>query len=344
MTGVSIDHPDSLGMAEVIPSVPEQIETALAALPDGIGGLPAHEDIEHVLVIGVGASAWVGDALAAIAGETSPVPIVVSREYELPGFVDEHTLAVVVSWSGDTEETVEAAEEAVAAGAQLLVVTSGGELAYRAERWESPLVRVDGGGPSRAMLGALATPAFLALEQCGLMPGARSYLHEAAEHLRSRRAALTETARDLGKRIGRTLPLVYGGGPLGAVAAQRWKSSLNENAKVPAFASRVPDLCHDEVAGWGQHGDVTRQVFSLVELRHEFEHPQITRRFGLVNELLDEVVSQRFQIEAQGDSALTQLFELVLLGDLVSLQVAVQQGVDPGPVPAVEHIIEGLNR
>ena len=122
----------------------------------------------------------------------------------------------------------------------------------------------------------------------------------------------------LARRIGRTIPLVYGGGALGAVAAQRWKAQCNENAKVPAFANRVPELCHNEVAGWGQHGDVTRQVLTLVELRHDFEHPQIDRRFGLVNDLVDEVVGGIERVDAEGEGPLAQLLDLVMFGDVVS--------------------------
>ena len=83
----------------------------------------------------------------------------------------------------------------------------------------------------------------------------------------------------LARQIGRTLPIVYGGGALGEVAAVRWKGQFNENAKVAAFANRVPELTHNEICGWGQHGDVTRQVFTLVLLRHDYEHPQVGRRF-----------------------------------------------------------------
>ena len=109
---------------------------------------------------------------------------------------------------------------------------------------------------------------------------------------------------------------IYGGGPIGAVAAVRWKCQVNENAKAPAFANRLPELCHNEVAGWGQHGDVTRQVLTLVQLRHDFEHPQVGRRFELVDDLVDEVVGAIHDVQAEGDGPLAQLFDLVLHGRL----------------------------
>ena len=122
----------------------------------------------------------------------------------------------------------------------------------------------------------------------------------------------------------------------------RWKNQVNENAKAPAFSNRVPELCHNEVAGWGQHGDVTRQVLTLVQLRHDFEHPQVARRFELMSSLDDEVVAAIDEVQAEGDGPLAQLFDLVLFGDFVSLAMADQAGVDPGPIAALDFIKESL--
>jgi glucose/mannose-6-phosphate isomerase len=104
----------------------------------------------------------------------------------------------------------------------------------------------------------------------------------------------------------------------------------------------VPEACHNEAAGWGQHGDVTRQMLTLIFLRHDHEHPQVARRFDLLRELMLEVVGSIHAVDAQGDGLMAQLFDLVLVGDLVSLHLAAQQEVDPGPIPALEFIKAGL--
>jgi glucose/mannose-6-phosphate isomerase len=135
---------------------------------------------------------------------------------------------------------------------------------------------------------------------------------------------------------------VFGAGPLGSVAANRWKTQVNENAKAPAFAAAVPELCHNEIVGWGQHGDVTRQVFTLVELRHDEEHPQELRRFDLVRELMAEVTHDVIEVRALGEGALAQLFDLTLVGDMVSLHMAAQEGIDPGPVPVLDALKRAL--
>src|SRR5207237_6063832 len=150
-------------------------------------------------------------------------------------------------------------------------------------------------------------------------------------------------AVDIARRIGRTIPLVHGGGAVGATAAQRWKTQVNENANAPAFWSSQPELCHNEIQGWGQHGDVTRQVITLVTLRQDAEHPQVARRFDIVAELMREVVADIVEVEAEGDGELAQLLDLILLGDFVSLELAAREGIDPGPVPALVSVEKAIS-
>jgi glucose/mannose-6-phosphate isomerase len=337
---------DSLDMLGATLGLPEQVATAADELAGGIAGLPSGA-ISNVLAIGMGGSGIAGDVLAAIASPVCPVPILTLKDYELPGFVGPDTLVIAVSASGGTEETLSVTTEAAHAGAPLVVVCQGGALAELAQAVGAPWIPI----PTsivmpRAGIGALCVPPLIVLEELGLFPGARDAVGAAVTQLQRRRDQLARAGSEidlLARRIGRTFPLIYGGGALGAVAAQRWKAQCNENAKVAAWANRVPELCHNEVAGWGQHGDVTRQVLTLIELRHDHEHPQIGRRFELVDNLVEEVVAGLYRVEAEGDGALAQLLDLVLFGDLVSLRLAFEAGVDPGPIPALDYIKQGLS-
>ncbi len=344
---MSADRLDTLGMFAATAGLPEQIAAA-SEVGKAVDGLPDHDDIANVLVLGMGGSGMAGDLLAAIAGPFMPVPVVVCKGYEPPSFVDESTLVIALSFSGDTEETVEAAITAAAAGGKILAVCSGGELGELASSWRAPILRIPAGIPMpRAGIGALAIPAIVALERMALFPGAISWIDMAVQQLARRRDQLVAAgnpAEALARSIGRTLPIMYGGGDIGAVAADRWKSQCNETAKIPAFANVIPELCHNEICGWGQHGDMTRQVFSLVMLRHDHEHPQVSRRFELVADLVDEVVADRFTVRAEGEGELAQLLDLVLFGDFVSLHLAAQEGLDPGPVPVLDQIKAELAR
>ena len=151
-------------------------------------------------------------------------------------------------------------------------------------------------------------------------------------------------ARELARKIARTIPLVHGGGALGAVAAMRWKADVNENAKAPAFWNTHPELDHNEICGWAQHGDVTRQLVTLIELRHGFEHERLAPRFAGVRAQVEECVHQVLEVRAEGEGRLAQLLDLMYLGDWVSCYLALQNDVDPGPIPAIATLKDLLAR
>ncbi len=332
---------DSLGMHEATATLPEQVAAAIDA-GRGLDGLPDRENVEQVVVLGMGGSGLAGDVLVAVAGPFLPVPVTVVKSYELPDFVGRESLVFAVSFSGDTEETVEAAGESFEAGASLVAVTGGGELERLAEEWGAPVVHVPRSIPQpRAALGAMAVPPLVVLEDIGLFPGATGWVELAVEQLSRRRDRLVlpgSEAEVIARQIGRTIPLVHGAQAVGAAAAMRWKTQVNENAKSPAFYSVYPELGHNEVAGWGQHGDVTRQVLTLVNLRHDAEHPQVARRFPIVTEMLREVVADVIEVRAQGEGDLAQLLDLILIGDFVSLHLAASEGIDPGPIPVLDEL------
>jgi glucose/mannose-6-phosphate isomerase len=338
---VALDTLDMLGAAL---GLPEQMAGAVATASEV--ELPDPAGVDSVVVMGLGGSGIGGDVCAAVAGPTCRVPIVVSKQYECPGFVGPDSLVFAVSFSGNTEETVLAASTAAERGARVVVVAAGGELADLAGRWGAPLLPVDPTIPMpRAGIAAVSAPLLVALDRLGLASGLDDQLRSAVDQLRRRRDRLSATPNDavaLAHRIGRTLPLVYGGGPLGEVAAWRWKGQFNENPKVPSWANRIPELTHNELAGWAQHGDVTRQVFTMLFLRHDHEHPHIGRRFDFVASACDEVVAQILTVRAEGDTPLAQLMDLVMMGDLVTLHMSFAEGVDPGPIPVLDDLKRAL--
>jgi glucose/mannose-6-phosphate isomerase len=332
---------DSLDMWGATAGLPEQVEAAVGAARD-LGGLPTREQVENVVVLGMGGSGIAGDVLVAVAAPFMPVPVSVVKGYEPPDYVGPGSLVFAISFSGNTEETIEAATGAFEAGASLVVVASGGQLVQLATEWEVPVVPVPADIPQpRAALGAMAVPPLVALEGIGLFPGALQWVDQAVDQLARRRDELVHPgsrAEVVAREIGRTIPLVHSSQALGSAAALRWKAQINENAKCPAFVNVYPELCHNELAGWGQHGDATRQLITLVNLRHDAEHPQVARRFDLVASVLREVVADIVDVRAAGEGDLAQLLDLALVGDFVSLHLAGNEGIDPGPIPVLDDL------
>ncbi|MFN8037094.1 MAG: bifunctional phosphoglucose/phosphomannose isomerase [Acidimicrobiia bacterium] len=341
---------DSVGFLDAVQGLPEQLAAAHEAAGSlDPAGFPAADAIDNIVVLGMGGSGISGDVLAAVADCSLPVPVTVLKQYEVPKFVGPRTLAFATSYSGGTEETLAMARDALDAGAHLISVCTGGPLAALAtERGGLHLACPEGYMP-RAALGALVAPVFVTLFRMGILPEAHAWLVKAAEQLARRRNQCRPTvegtanpARELARRIDRTIPLIYGGGALGAVAASRWKADVNENAKAPAFWNAYPELDHNEICGWGQHGDVTRQVMTLVELRHGFEHPQVARRFDITRELVSEALHDVLVVEAEGEGRLAQLLDLMYVGDWVSCYLALQNDVDPGPIDTIMQLKEAI--
>ncbi|MGI8795575.1 MAG: bifunctional phosphoglucose/phosphomannose isomerase [Acidimicrobiia bacterium] len=343
---------DSLRFVEAVGGLPEQLTAAHeeAASTIDVSGLGAADDITNIVVLGMGGSGIAGDVLAAVGSGGLPVPVTVLKQYRTPRFVGPNTLAFAVSYSGDTEETVEMATGALDNGARVVAVSRGGRLAELVAERGGLHVSCPADVPvPRAALGALVAPLFVTLFRLGMAPDARKWLTMAQKQLGARRKkcrpeveGAANPAREIARRIGTTIPLFYGGGALGAAAAMRWKCDVNENAKAPAFWNAYPELDHNEICGWGQHGDVTRQMFTLVELRHGYEHPQLARRFSATREIIEETVAQVLEVQAEGETRLAQVLDLMYTGDWASCYLAFDHDVDPGPVDAITQLKEAI--
>jgi len=336
-------------MWEVTFALPEQVARG-AATAAAVSGMPSADGVTAVMALGMGGSGIGHDVLAAIAAPALGVPVIVGKDYELPAFVGPSTLVFASSFSGNTEETLGATTAALERGARLVAVTGGGALATLAESAGAPVIRVPQDIPHpRAAIGAMAAAPLIVLDRMGLLSGAAGWVDAAVTQLSRRRDQLAAAgdrslSADIARRIGRTIPLIYGGGLLGRAAALRWKCQVNENPKSPAFAAASPELCHNELTGWGQMGDVTRQLITVVDLRHDFEHPQVARRFELVDQIMDEVVAEIVSVRAEGAGPLAQLFDLVLIGDVVALELSAREGIDPGPIPVLQDLKQALAR
>lgn len=295
---------DTFGVLDHVLAGPDR----LAELDLAPASLPATTDLDNVVVATGPDLTSVGRLVAALVSTTATIPVLAHAGGPLPAFVGPRTLVIDVG----------AGVDAGAAPVEVLDV-------------DATLGRFDTAELVVRVLGLL--------EQLGLYAETTESVAAAVTQLRVRRDELTgagDPARRLARRIGRTLPIVYGTGVVGPAVAAHWKAQINRNAKVAAFANAVPGVERDEIAGWGQHGDMTRQVFTLVLLRHDHEPDLVRDRIGVVTDLVDEVVGERHELHAAGQGTLAQVLDLVFWGDVVSWHLAQELEIDPGPVAAVE--------
>jgi glucose/mannose-6-phosphate isomerase len=328
---------DSTGQAADITDLGNHLRDALWRV-DSAGIAPVDAP-GGLVVAGMGGSAVGGRLAAAALGDRLRRPLAVADGYALPPWAGPSTLVLCSSYSGGTEETLASYDDARERGAPLLAATTGGALAERARRDGVPVIPLPGGFQPRAAVGYALVSALEAAALCGAAPALRDEV-EGAAALAERLAAEwgpggpdDGAAKALARRLHGTVPVIAGA-ELAAAAAYRWKCQINENACLPAFASVLPELDHNEVVGWpaaNGHGP-----FSAVFLEDPEAHPRNALRAELTAAIAGEGAAVVERVTAQGATRLERLVFLVFLGDLVSLYLAVLGGVDPVSVDPID--------
>lgn len=328
-----IDARDMLGLVRLYPDMVQQAldeRSSLAKLP---------RSPRRALVVGMGGSAIAGDYLAAWLDAEGSMPLVVSRHYELPHWVDQDTLVLAFSYSGSTEETLAAFAAAKQKGAMLAAMSTGSRLEEMAKKYGAPFARVPHGGvmPRAALPSAFATSALM-LDSFGLLK-AEAALKRTAQTLRE---AVVDVAVDVpaskneAKRtalaLQDTVAGVYAASFL-APSARRFANQLNENAKVLSFWGVMPEMNHNELVGW--NGDDELDRFTAVFLRHAHEHAQAKARFDFTGRLVQERGGRLVQIDSRGETIPEMLLTSSLAGDAVSVYLAALRGVDPTEVDVI---------
>jgi glucose/mannose-6-phosphate isomerase len=288
----------------------------------------------------------IGGALArAVLGDRASRPIVLARGYALPSWTEPDTTVLCASYSGETEETLAAYDAAQALGARTVVVSTGGRLADQAREDGVPVVPLPGGFQPRAAVAYLLVTALEVAALCGAGEGLHSEIDVAAafaERLVERwgpESAEDSAAKALARSLHGTIPVVAGAG-LTVPVAYRWKTQINENAKLPAFANELPELDHNEIAGWEQAGRLG--PFSAVFLDDSDLHPRVRQRFELTRGLIASRGAQTFRIDTEGETRMERLVSVLLLGDLMSLYLAVLAGVDPANIEVLTSLKTAL--
>ncbi|MFA6235438.1 MAG: bifunctional phosphoglucose/phosphomannose isomerase, partial [Bacteroidota bacterium] len=304
--------------------------------------------LRNMLVCGMGGSAIGGDILRVFAEQKARIPIAVNRGYIIPGYVDRHTLVVVVSYSGGTEESLAAYAEARRRKAQCVVVTSGGSLLQQAEDAGVPAAIIPGGLAPRCALGYLFFPLLMIAARLDIFDLQQSALHagiavlekctrEYADHLGEGNEAIA-----IAERLRGRLPVLYGA-QLGLDAVlMRWRCQIEENAKMLAYTNVFPEMNHNEIVGWEQNEDLLRRI-AVVVLHDRDDLPQIRKRISVTLDILRPFAADIIEVHADEDHPLARILGLICLGDWVSFYLAMTSGVDPFPIVNIDRLKSALS-
>ena len=305
----------------------------------------ASVDYERILIVGMGGSGVAGDVLKLILNQHTNVDVEVRKTYNLTkNQIAARPFCLFISYSGNTEETISVAKDAIDENLEWAVISSGGELLDLATKHNKKFVKVPDGLQPRAAFGLMTKAVVNYLPNqtkeffINACDEAGNYLNNLTEDTSNE---VFEISRDIANQIGSKTAVIYAGSDLTYLVAQRWKTQINENSKSKAYVGFMPEVHHNEILSWEADPDGSKNNFILILLRGD-DHKKIDNRFELTKELLGSKVDVLDIKNISSDNLIKDLFHLVLIGDLVSVNLADHLNIDPFNIDAIENLKKKL--
>jgi glucose/mannose-6-phosphate isomerase len=330
---------DTSDMFGVLSAFPDQVEEAFTIgsdiqLPDYL------KNIDKVIVCGLGGSAIGGDLLRSYLWYEIKIPIYINRNYRLPAFADENTLAIISSYSGDTEESLSCYDEAEHKGCKLVGLSSGGKLSIIAESNSNLLISVPKGYQPRCALGFSFFPLLVLMNKLGFVNDKSDEIGKVRRILQTKVESYTmldeakNNASKIAKLLKNKIPVIYSSSDILDVVNLRWRTQIEENAKMVAYGNYLPEMNHNEIVGWQENPEILRNI-AVISLTDAEDHPRNRKRNEITINLISNLAGLVMELDGDGDSRLERMFDLIYLGDWVSYYLAVMNKIDPTPVEKI---------
>jgi glucose/mannose-6-phosphate isomerase len=350
LTPQQIKKLDPADMYRRIYEFPEQLQEGYNLQIRGDLSTINTAEIKNIVIIGMGGSAIGGDILRSYLAEEVAIPILVSRNYSLPRFVNQHTLLIAASYSGNTEETLAAFEQGKQRGCQIIIATTGGKLGALAVENNYPHVILPAGLQPRAALGYSFGPLLQIMERLGYVSGQREIIEATCAYLSTSRKKLgmnvaenRNAARQLAKKLKDKIAVVYAGADYYDTVAIRFKGQICENAKSLAYANICPEFNHNELVGFDFPPKLVAKLV-VIFLTGPADSQGVTKRFKIINKILTEKKITTVSLKAQGPNRLAEIFTLIQFGDLASYYLALINKTDPSPVHVINRLKTALEK
>lgn len=320
-------------MKDLIATFPSQLEEAISIGEKATFTRPKHE-IRNMVITGLGGSGIGGTIAAQIADKELKVPLVVNKDYFLPGFTNEHTLVMVCSYSGNTEETTQALQEAIQRKSKICCITSGGKVMELATEHQLDHIIIPGGRPPRSAFAYSFSQILYALEGYLLISGryrkelnaSLALLQREAEHIRSEAYYLAE-------KLHRKIPVIYSAANYEGVCV-RFRQQVDENSKMLCWHHALPEMNHNELVGWTTQNDKLAVVF----FRNEDDFKRTQARMNLTRQVVSKYTPYVFEIYSKGNSMLEKVFYFVHFGDWVSWYLSEIKQIDATEVNVIDFL------
>ena len=327
---------------------PENLTEALE-LGEKISLNHAYSHIQNVVVAGMGGSAIGGDVISVLEKDNLDVPFVVCRGYSLPNWVNENTLIVCSSYSGNTEETLSALDDAVSKNAQICGITTGGKIEDKLKELNKDVVIIPSGLQPRAALAFSFVPMAKCLEKTGVLTlSFGDWMDSAIETIIQAREIYSKEndknpVYELAQQIHDRIPVIYAENSTLGVAAIRLKGQICENAKMLAYHNELPEFNHNEIVGWENNPDIFEKLFVLW-LTDANDNPRVKHRQEITQDILNEAGVDQYVLEMTGNLFQERFLHMIHYGDWLSYWCAILHGTDPSPVVKISRLKEELSK
>tara|TARA_B110000438_G_scaffold76885_1_gene77084 strand:- start:3243 stop:4283 length:1041 start_codon:yes stop_codon:yes gene_type:complete len=339
---------DPENMFSSIWSFPENLEDALK-LGDSIQLKQNYENINSIVVAGMGGSAIGGDVVSVLGNSYIKIPFTVCRGYSLPNWVNENTLVICSSYSGNTEETLSTLDDALKKNAKVCGITTGGKIGEKLKELGKDMVLIPSGLQPRAALAFSFIPIAKLLEKAELLDlKIKKWITKTIYSLKSSREIYSEESAEnpvyeLAKKIHKKLPIIYSDNSTLGVAAVRLKGQICENGKMLAYNNNLPELNHNEIVGWENNQNLFNDLFVLW-LTDEDDNSRIKHRQDITQSILKQSGVNQFVIQVTGNSFQERFLLMIHYGDWLSYWCAILHGTNPSPVEKISRLKEELSK
>lgn len=308
------------------------------------------EDVDSVIISGMGGSAISGDIVKEWLRDRSDVPIYVNRDYNLPKWVGKSTLAIFLSYSGNTEETLKSLIEGLERKSLCIGISSGGKLEHECKKRDILHIKIPSGFQPREATAFLLFPTIRVMQKIGLLDDSVDreieeivdISSEISSKNRKETRLSINPSKSIAIRIVDTFPHIYGWRYYVPIA-RRWKTQINENSKMMARFDEVPECNHNDIVGWSIKTKFS-SLSSCIFLRDKDNEPRkVSERYDFMREVFEEAGADVLEINSIGKYLLTKMISLMYIGDFVSCYLAILKGVDPTPVDVISRLKERLS-
>ena len=348
MTLDEVKHIDPKGMYHWIADFPKQIEEAVRIGKEAKIKLNV-KGIQNIVLTGLGGSAIGGDLLRSYLAAELKVPFSVNRYYTLPEFVGKNTLVIVSSYSGNTEETISSHKDAVKRKARVLCISTGGEIARAAKRFNQPWIQIPPGLSPRAALGYSFFPLLIVLGKLGFIKPKDKDIKETIQLLKNKSVLfsnpeLPENAPlKLAERMKGKLPVIYSPVEHLDTVNIRWRGQIAENAKQLSSGHVLPEMNHNELVGWKALTEMMKQMH-VIFLKDIGTHKRVAIRENITKQIVSQYAGEVTEITSDGKGLLARLFSLIYFGDWVTLYLAILNKENPEPVAIIDYLKNELSK